>query len=69
MAFTPCEHLRVLQIAWDVTIGICIKVPIKQIFVRREVIVSRTRLKDLDEGKAADVLAKDALSSSSQNAT
>src|SRR6201989_1633236 len=47
------ERLRLLQIAWVVTIGICIEVPIQQIFVRREVIVCRTRLKHLDEGKAA----------------
>src|SRR5258708_20299517 len=47
------ERLRLLQIAWVVTIGICIEVPIQQIFVRREVIVCRTRLEHLDEGKAA----------------
>src|ERR1700738_4411503 len=46
------ERLRLLQIAWVVTIGICIEVPIQQIFVRREVIVCRTRLQHLDEGKA-----------------
>ena len=46
------ERLRLLQIAWVVTIGICIEVPIQQIFVRREVIVCRTRLEHLDEGKA-----------------
>jgi hypothetical protein len=47
------ERLRLLQIAWVVTIGIRIEVPIQQIFVRREVIVCRTRLEHLDEGKAA----------------
>src|SRR5260370_42618510 len=47
------ERLRLLQIAWVVTIGICIEVPIQQIFVRREGIVCRTRLDHLDEGKAA----------------
>src|ERR1700733_15877839 len=47
------ERLRLLQIAWVVTIGIYIEVPVQQIFVRREVIVCRTRLEHLDEGKAA----------------
>src|SRR5258707_5745088 len=47
------ERLRLLQIAWVVTIGICIEVPVQQIFVRREVIVCRARLEHLDEGKAA----------------
>src|SRR5258707_12867780 len=47
------ERLRLLQIAWVVTIGICIEVPIQQIFVRREVVVCRTGLEHLDEGKAA----------------
>src|SRR5258707_11942888 len=47
------ERLRLLQIAWVVTIGICIEVPIQQIFVRREMIVCRTRLQHVDKGKAA----------------
>src|SRR5258707_13062663 len=47
------ERLRLLQIGWIVTNGICIEVPIQQMFVRREVIVCRTRLEHLDEGKAA----------------
>jgi len=47
------ERLRLLQIARVVTIGICIEVPVQQISVRREVIVCRTRLEHLDEGKAA----------------
>src|SRR3984957_15132364 len=47
------ECLRLLQIAWVVTFGICIEVPVQQIFVRREVIVCRTRLEHLDKGKAA----------------
>src|ERR1700675_2852945 len=46
------ERLRLLQISWVVTIGICIEVPVQKIFVRREVIVCRTRLKHVDEGKA-----------------
>src|ERR1700733_14156493 len=47
------KRLRLLQIAWVVTIGICIEIPVQQIFVRRKVIVCRTRLEHLDEGKAA----------------
>ena len=47
------ERPRLVQIAWVVVICICIEVPVQQIFVRREVIVCRTRLKHLDEGKAA----------------
>src|SRR5258707_10386989 len=47
------ERPRLLQVAWVVTIGVCIEVPIQQIFVRREVIVCRTRLEHLDEGKTA----------------
>src|ERR1700675_4689744 len=47
------ERLRLLQIAWVVTIGIRIEVPIQQIFVRGEVIVCRKGLEHLDEGKAA----------------
>ena len=47
------ERLPLLQIAWVVTIGIGIEVPIQQIFVRREVIVCRTGLKHVDKGKAA----------------
>ena len=47
------ERPRLLQIAWVVTFGICIEVPVQQIFVRREVIVCRTRLEHLDEGEAA----------------
>src|SRR5260221_13623547 len=47
------QCLCLIQIAWLVHIGICIEVPDKQIFVRREVIVCRTRLEHLDEGKAA----------------
>jgi hypothetical protein len=47
------ERPRLLQIAWVVTVGICIEVPVQQIFVRREVIVCRTRLEHLDEGKTA----------------
>src|ERR1700739_4304473 len=47
------ERPRLLQVARIVAIGICIEVPIQQIFVRREVIVCRTRLEHLDEGKAA----------------
>jgi hypothetical protein len=45
------ERPRLVQIAWVVTGGICIEVPGQQIFVRREVIVCRTRLEHLDEGK------------------
>src|SRR5216684_9332447 len=47
------ERLRLLQIARIVAIGICIEAPVQQIFVRHEVIVCRTRLQHLDEGKAA----------------
>src|ERR1700722_5526092 len=47
------QRLRLLQIARIVTFGICIEVPIQQIFLRREVIVCRTRLEHLDKGKAA----------------
>src|SRR5882672_7861341 len=46
------ERLRLLQIPWVVTIGICVEVLVQQIFMRREVIVCRTRLQHLDEGKA-----------------
>ena len=47
------ERPRLVQIAWVVVICICIEVPVQQIFVRREVIVCRTRLKHLDEGKTS----------------
>ena len=47
------ERLRLPQIAWVVTFGICIEVPVQQIFVRREMIVCRTRLQHIDKGKAA----------------
>src|SRR6185436_21178770 len=47
------ERPRLLQIAWVVATCICIEVPVQQVFVRREVIVCRTRLEHLDEGKAA----------------
>jgi len=47
------ERSRLLKVAWVVTIGICIEVPVQQIFVRREVIICRTHLQHLDKSKAA----------------
>jgi hypothetical protein len=50
------ERLRLLQIAWVVTIGVCIEVPVQEIFVRRETIVSTAKIRgvrDLDNGYVA----------------